>query len=88
MVLWAKKSASLLDRLDTQKNTIDKLLSKFIFVFFLKVQENIQKILKNLSQFKESEASAPFAPQIESLEVRLNETTKKINLVTFWNLFW
>ena len=83
MVLCAKKSASLLDRLDTQKNTIDKLLSKFIFVFFFKVQENIQKILKNLSQFKESEASTPFAPQIESLEVRLNETTKKINLVTF-----
>jgi hypothetical protein len=49
--------------------------------FVLQVQENIQKILKNLSQFKESEASAPFAPQIESLEVRLNETTKKINLV-------
>ncbi len=50
---------------------------------FSQVQENIQKILKNLSQFKESEASAPFAPQIESLEVRLNETTKKINLVIF-----
>ena len=43
--------------------------------------------MKNLSQFKESEASAPFAPQIESLEVRLNETTKKINLVKFLDKF-
>ena len=43
--------------------------------------ENIQKIMLSLSECKESEASEPFKPEIEALELRLTETTKKINSI-------
>ena len=43
--------------------------------------ENIRKIMESLGECKESEASEPFKPEIEALELRLTETTKKINLI-------
>ena len=43
--------------------------------------ESIRKIMESLGECKESEASEPFKPEIETLELRLTETTKKINLI-------
>jgi hypothetical protein len=37
--------------------------------------------MDSLGECKESEASEPFKPEIETLELRLTETTKKINLI-------
>ena len=43
--------------------------------------DSIRKIMESLGECKESEASEPFKPEIEALELRLTETTKKINLI-------
>ena len=45
------------------------------------LQETIQDIIKSISKFKESEASEPFKESIDSLELKLGETKKKIDLI-------
>ena len=41
----------------------------------------IQNITKGIAKFKESEASDPFKEDIDSLELKLTETKKKIDLI-------
>jgi hypothetical protein len=45
------------------------------------LQELIGNITKSIAAFKESDASEPFLTQIDSLDIRLTETKKKIDLI-------
>ena len=45
------------------------------------LQDMIQNITKGIAKFKESEASDPFKEDIDSLELKLTETKKKIDLI-------
>ena len=45
------------------------------------MQDLIHSIIKSISNFKESEASEPFRAEIDSLELKLIETNKKIDII-------
>ena len=45
------------------------------------LQDLIHSIIKSISNFKESEASEPFRAEIDSLELKLIETNKKIDII-------
>ena len=45
------------------------------------LQDLIHSIIKSISNFKESEASEPFRVEIDSLELKLIETNKKIDII-------
>ena len=45
------------------------------------LQDLIFSIIKSIANFKESEASEPFRAEIDSLELRLIETNKKIDII-------